>query len=253
MARIVNGTLFVPSFTNTAPGEWTFTGATYANVADMEGDGTADLAIGFVVYVPANDINTAFPIPGVAHRYVLTAINIVDSSTIDGTILWDEGGSEDDQPNNGDFCIISEQGTGLGLGFPVSQQNYPSLAAGMDMSALAADARSILDQITGGGADKEYTEVHMALLTTADGDFATATGLLRNPEGSLVVTVNGLQVEVGDGVDTGCDCFFTDPSNSTPKSHDAITTGDKMRWNGSLATYELATTDVIQMTYEAAP
>jgi hypothetical protein len=253
MARVINGTLFVPSFTTTGtPGEWTFTGATYTNVTDATGNGAFDITTGFVLYVPASDPNTFLPVSGGCHRYLLTSVSIIDSSTIDGTMLWDEGGAEIDTPTNGDTSIISEKGPGLGLGFPVSQQVYSSLGAGIDYAAYAADARAILDGITtGGGSDKEYNEVYTALVTTSDGDFAIASGLTRNPAGAVIVTVNGVQVTIGDGTSSNCDAYFTDPSNATPRTHDAITTGDKIRWVGSFAGYELATSDRIQITYEA--
>jgi len=253
-ARIINGTLFVPSFTPTInPGEWTFTGASYTNVTDATGNGAADITVGFVLYVPANDINTALPVSGVCHRYSLTALTVVNPSTINGTMLWDEGGSEIDQPNNGDTAIISEKGTGLGLGFPISSQVYPSLGAGMDYCAYSADARSILDKIM--AHTKEITETRSALLTTADGNFAftSGSGLSHDPNGWVQVTINGNEVVVGDGTSSGCDCYFTSPSNTTPRSSDAITTGDALRWVGSFAGYQLATTDVILLNYEYNP
>jgi hypothetical protein len=256
MARVINGTLFVPSFVATGnPGEWEIDGATYANVADATGNGAFDLAVGFVLFVPAADPNTFLPVPGLCHRYVITALTVIDSSTIDATILWDENGPEVDVPNSGDTCIISEKGPGHGLAFPVSPLVYAGLAAGLDVSALGNDFRNIVDGITGGGGneDKEMTEAHAALTTTTDGDFAVATGLLHDPEGAVIVTVNGMQVSVGDGTTSGVECYFTHPSNNTPRTMDAITVGDRLRWMGSFATYELAPGDTVQINYEYTP
>lgn len=254
-ARIINGTLFVSNYTSTVnPGEWTFTGATYSNVADATGNGAFDITTGFILYVPANDINTALPVTGVCHRYKLTAVTASNSNTIDGTMLWDEGGAEIDQPNNGDTAIISERGTGLGLGFPPSSQVYSSLSSGIDYCAYAVDARSIIDKITAN--TKEITETRAALLTVSDGDFAFdhTMGLTHDPNGWVIVTLNGNEVIVGDGTSSNCDCYFTPPGATTPiRTADAITTGDALRWVGSYAGYQLATTDVLFLNYEYNP
>ena len=146
MARIISGTLIVPGFTNIGAGEWTFQEAVYSTVSDATGTGVGAITTGFIVYVPGAD-SEFNPLTGVMHRYKLTAISNknAEASKFDGTILWDEGGDEVDQPQNGCFCIISEASANKHLGCPVSQQNYSDLGAGQDMYALVTDARSVID------------------------------------------------------------------------------------------------------------
>lgn len=154
MARPIRGTLFVTSFTATGnPGEYTLTNATYTNASDIEGNGASAIVVGFLVYVPAADINTFDPIPGVFHRYKLTAVTVVNSNTISGTILWDETGSEIDTPVNGAFCAITEASATNKLGYPSSQGVYPSLGAGISEAIYSADVKKIIDGFgSGGGA-----------------------------------------------------------------------------------------------------
>lgn len=144
MSRIINGTLFVPSYVPTGnPGEWTITNATYTNVTDATGNGAFDLKEGFLLYPPASDKNTYFVIPGVVYRYRITQIQIVDADTINATILWDGGGAEIDAPTNGALATICEPGDGpLKLGLPVSEDIYPNLTAGSDIATIAADRKS---------------------------------------------------------------------------------------------------------------
>lgn len=251
MARIKKGTLFVPAYTPTINnGEYTFTGATYANVSDVEGNGNALVSVGDILFVPAQ--NSGFTVSGVCHRYALTAVSAGIGGTLNGTILFDEAGqTEVDTPNDADTAIISEKGTGLGLGFPVSQQTYPTLAAGIDLCAYATDARNIIDKIVG-TATKELTELRPAVTTTASGDLAfSGSGLVNDPLGAVIVTINGVEVTVGNA-STSAACYFTIPANGTPKGTDAIVAGDVLRWNGTVAGYELATNDTILMTYEFA-
>jgi len=146
MAHPINGTLLVNEFDATAnPGEWTFTGATFTNQSDFAGNGAFALSVGFVVYVPATDINTALSVPGVFHRYKLTVLTVIDGATIDGTVLWDEDGPELDSPTNGAYCMITEVTANRRLGSPISSAVYPNLSPGATEALIADDARSILD------------------------------------------------------------------------------------------------------------
>jgi len=109
MSRIINGVLFVASYDPTSnPGEYTFTNAEFNNQADMTGAGAGDIQVGFILYVPAADINTFMPIPGVSHRYKIVSIQSQDVTYISATILWDEAGVEMDTPISGDYAFITE-------------------------------------------------------------------------------------------------------------------------------------------------
>ncbi len=90
-----------------------------------------------------------------------------------------------------------------------------------------------------------------ALLTTADGDQAFTGGIAKTPpyDGMVEVEVNGIQAELGDGVKTK-DCFFSGDGGTTARQIKDITAADTLHWNGSVAGFELATTDKIELTYD---
>jgi hypothetical protein len=148
MGRIINGILFVGSFDPTGnPGEYQFHNALYTNQTDVDGLGTDALEVGFVVYIPASDLAGPNMIPGVVHRYRLTIMSIINYNHISGTIIWDEKGSELDQPTNGVDCIISQTSIKNSFGFPVSEDIYPTLQAGFPMAAINIDTKSITDNL----------------------------------------------------------------------------------------------------------
>lgn len=89
-----------------------------------------------------------------------------------------------------------------------------------------------------------------ASVTTADGQPATATTLGAKPAGYPLVMVNGMGQELGDGVKTK-DCYFSADGGATARAISAIASGDSLRWNGSIAGYELATTDKIDVIFAA--
>jgi hypothetical protein len=90
-------------------------------------------------------------------------------------------------------------------------------------------------------------------VTATDGDLATSSTITHAPfNGDYVqVFVNGLKASVGDGVKTGVECYFSANGGSTAKAFASITAGDSLYWNGSVAGYQLATTDVLDFCYEA--
>ena len=65
----------------------------------------------------------------------------------------------------------------------------------------------------------------------------------------VMVEVNGISAEVGDGVkDT--DCYFSGDNGVTAEPIKDIRSGDQLIWNGSIAGYELSPGDQINLIYE---
>ena len=99
-------------------------------------------------------------------------------------------------------------------------------------SALAADNKNMV-----------------ARLTTGDGQLACNLPVAAaTVPGWVVVAVNGVTVEVGDGVKT-LECYFSKDGGTTATTYGALTSADYLYWNGSIAGYQLDTTDTIDFTY----
>ena len=86
--------------------------------------------------------------------------------------------------------------------------------------------------------------------TTADGD-ATGLSIVNTPFGDsdVTVTVNGLGVDLGNGVKDEA-CYFSGDAGTTARAIADITAGDTLHWMGSIAGYELDGTDEIDIKYE---
>jgi hypothetical protein len=97
-----------------------------------------------------------------------------------------------------------------------------------------------------------------ALVTTADGDPATAAGgaLAATPAGYVEVMLNGVQlvVQTAAGAPAGAEvvCYFSDDGGTTAKSMGpagTIASGDILYWRGSVAGFELDTLDRLTFNF----
>ena len=88
--------------------------------------------------------------------------------------------------------------------------------------------------------------------TAADFDLATPTNIAATPAlGSYVgATVNGIEVEIGDGVKTK-DAYFSVDGGTTARAFGAIVAGDSLFWVGSVAGFQLESSDRISLNYLA--
>lgn len=147
MAKIINGVLRVSEFTPTINvGEYSFQNAIFNNQADS-GNGAYDIVPGFVIYIPASDVNTFTIVPGVSGRYVLTVVDVIDTATVSGTILWDGDGEELYAPTNGVSSIISQTTPNLKIGVPAIDSYYPEITPGSTMAAVLSDTVKVIDKI----------------------------------------------------------------------------------------------------------
>jgi len=95
-------------------------------------------------------------------------------------------------------------------------------------------------------ADKSRFSVN----NTSGNDSDTGLTITSAPAGSsdVIVMVNGLQYKVGNGSNTGCDCYFG-ATSGTAHTFATIVAGDKLFWNGTIAGFQLATTDLVDLNY----
>lgn len=90
------------------------------------------------------------------------------------------------------------------------------------------------------------------LVTLSDGDPASSTPIQKTPalKSAVSVLVNGIFVSVGDGVKTS-ECYFSADAGVTAKLMQNVVSGDKVYWNGSIAGYQLAANDILDLAYSA--
>jgi len=86
-----------------------------------------------------------------------------------------------------------------------------------------------------------------ALATTAGSGFVLAcnTALAAVPMSTISVTINGVEVNVG----VGLDCAFSGDDGSTFRESGTEVLGDKLYWNTDSGKYQLETTDRIDFSY----
>ena len=88
--------------------------------------------------------------------------------------------------------------------------------------------------------------------TSADGD-TTGIQITYSPfsDGAVSITVNGLGANIGDGTKVEA-CYFSSDDGVNAKSIANISAGDTLYWNGSIAEFELDSTDEIDIVYQAS-
>lgn len=91
----------------------------------------------------------------------------------------------------------------------------------------------------------------VALVTAVDNDLATLTPIAATPFGYVEAQINGLTVDVGNGIKIGVSGYFSGDGGVTARAFGSIVAGDTFRWNGSVAGFQLAASDRINFLYEA--
>lgn len=90
-----------------------------------------------------------------------------------------------------------------------------------------------------------------ARATAHDGDRATEVAVTRVPASGtyIAVSVNGLTVQVGNG-QKAASCYFSGNGGVDARAWSEISQGDTLHWQGSIAGYQLAVGDEIDLFYE---
>ena len=111
----------------------------------------------------------------------------------------------------------------------------------------------------GGGGSVSETGVQTrvdynqtASATSSDGDSTGAT-ITYTPfsDSAVIVKVNGLQVNIGDGAKDQA-CYFSADGGTTARAAADIAANDTLYWMGSIANYELEADDEIDIVYAAS-
>jgi len=94
----------------------------------------------------------------------------------------------------------------------------------------------------------------VSLDTNSDGDFLTSATFNQTPivGSSLSLLVNGQTYVSANGAAQVADSAFyvTDQNGVTVRSHGGYEAGDRFRWNGSVAGYEIESEDLLKISYE---
>jgi hypothetical protein len=155
--------------------------------------------------------------------------------------------------NSGDVSVgttTTAQANGASIS---SQVLHLSLADASNPGIMTASDFSKLAAITGTNTGDQALRSDMrhlaASVTTADYDQAmtTTVSAANTHGGEVAVFVNGQKQFVGDGT-RAADCYFG-ASAATARAFSAIVATDKLYWVQSVAGFNLAATDVIDVMF----
>lgn len=94
----------------------------------------------------------------------------------------------------------------------------------------------------------------VAIGTLNDGDYITDDTFDSDPiaGSALCLTVNGQTYVSANGSAQVAESSFyvTNSTGTIVRSHGSYSSGDRFRWNGSVAGYELEDTDILKIAYE---
>jgi len=201
MARIINGALYVDAFTATEnSGEYVFENALFNNQNDITGNGAFDLAVGFVIFIPATNRDSGAALAGVSNRYKFTSLQYIDQLRVSGTIIWDSSDEEIDVPTNGTFCLVSQTTPNLGLALTAPDNFYPDVLGGSTLAAMLSDIINIMDKLgTGSGALQSRSSTILPIIT--DGQTTFSIPHVPTDKTSTILTVNGMTYVYGESND----------------------------------------------------
>lgn len=198
MARIVNGALYVDTFTPTGnPGEYTFENALFNNQADLTGNGAYDITVGFVVFIAATDKNTYMPVTGVTNRYLLTSVEYLDAVRLSGTVLWDSLEEEIDIPTGSSFSLIAQTTPNLKLAIPAIDSIYPDITSGSTLAAMLNDIINIMDKMSA-ALPSNISKVSALLPIVEDNQTTFNLNHIPTNKENSVLTVNGMAYLYGE-------------------------------------------------------
>jgi hypothetical protein len=115
---------------------------------------------------------------------------------------------------------------------------------------VSVDAQNVINEINNKIENLNYSsDVNMVANSGVSGIYlACNTGITAEPATRVGVFLNSIEVPVGNGT-TSEVCYFSSDSGVTAKAWNNITLGDHLYWNGSIAPFQLETTDGLSFEY----
>ena len=137
--------------------------------------------------------------------------------------------------------------TGTG-GFVNANGMVSSSAGSPALLMMIEDEEGSTTTAVGVATDDDLDQVPN--VTSFDGA-TTGVFISHTPFGdsSVLITVNGLSVNLGDGTTTAS-CYFSADGGTTARAMADIESGDQLYWNGSIAGYELDGGDNVDVIYD---
>jgi len=126
-----------------------------------------------------------------------------------------------------------------------------SVAVVVDGTTIQINSSGQLTVVS--GVSQPVYDRYLGSTTTADGQLATTSALSATPNdySRVQVFVNGQQQRLGNGTKVGVDCYFSSDGGTTAKNLSALVLGDNLYWNGSVAFFQISTSDVVEIVYES--
>lgn len=195
----------------------------------------------------------------------ITALSLFEDMTSNGLHTF-----------GGKIRVQAQSNGGLGVGstgVKLQHTNFSALTSGsvtnsqsfvmIDSSAArSVTLNEMLTRFAGNGIvadtanaqlDASVPQLDSGSAASTIGTDSTGTGLTISAtpfdDSAVLVSVNGVGIELGDGVKS-TEAYFSSDGGTTARAIADITSGDELIWNGA-SNYELETSDVIEIRYNA--
>lgn len=153
----------------------------------------------------------------------------------------------------GKFYVVDNSGTGVPVEFTTNDA-YPY--SNPIMQALTATMAHVLPwrpSVGGAPLNVPVSYVQQNLTPTPGTGNYQATGITLNynpfDAGGVSVIVNGMAATEGYAT-KAYECYFSNDGGVTAKAADQLAVGDELYWNGTIAGYDLANSDSIDLEYQ---
>lgn len=160
-----------------------------------------------------------------------------------------QGANYPDEEQSG-LCIeLDADGIPIIAGIAQMSGSLPNIGYWID-DAISRFEAATVPPIVELGINTSVDLNKISIETLADGD-STEIAITYTPfsDSSVAIRVNGIEINLGDGVKTEA-VYFSNDGGATAKAIANIEANDILHWNGSIAGYQLDETDDIDISYQ---
>ena len=174
-----------------------------------------------------------------AQEGLIIGVEIYDGGTL-GKIFIESG--EESSSINGSYDPVP---------FESSGDNFEIVYTG-SKAWVVYDEKVNITLSSGTGISTSEDLNKTPLNTKSDGDSTGITiQFIPYPGSNVQVLVNGIDTTIGDGAKNR-PCYFSSDEGLTARNIVDISKGDILYWNGSVAGYQLDSTDEIDLIYDVS-